>query len=72
MKKTDLARRLARQTHKSKAEAADDLDRVVHRILSNLRKGQPAQLPGLGRFQPGKKWSFEFEPGESDSPDGKK
>src|SRR5436190_1186052 len=49
MNKSDLAARLAKQTRSSKAEAADQLDRVVHRIVVNLRKGQPAPFPGLGR-----------------------
>lgn len=62
MKKIDLAKRLARQSHTSKAAAADRLDRVVHGILKNLRKGRPVSLPGLGRFTPGAKPAFEFEP----------
>ena len=62
MKKIDLTRRLARQSRLTKAAAADELDRVVHNILSNLRKGQPASLPGLGTFTPGPKVAFQFEP----------
>ena len=61
MNKSDLAARLARQTHSSKAEAADQLDRVVHEIIFNLRKGQPAPFPGLGSFRPGEKWRFQFD-----------
>lgn len=61
MNKADLAGRLAKQCGVSKAEAADQLDRVVHDIILNLRKGEPAPLPGLGRFTPGKKWDFQFE-----------
>lgn len=61
MKKQDIAGRLARQTRVSKALAADQLDRVVHDILSKLRKGQPAPLPGLGTFLPGPKPAFRFE-----------
>ncbi|HZT30208.1 MAG TPA: HU family DNA-binding protein [Bryobacteraceae bacterium] len=61
MKKPELARRLARQSGVSKAEAADQLDRVVHQILSNLRKGQPAALPGLGMFTPATRHGFHFE-----------
>jgi len=63
MTKSDLAERLARQTRLSKAEAADRLDRLVHQIVSNLRQGQPARLPGLGSFRPGSKWEFRFERG---------
>ena len=63
MNKSDLVRRLAKQTNRSKAEAADQVDRVVHQIVRDLRKGRPAQLPGLGRFKPGEKWRFQFDPG---------
>jgi len=61
MRKTELARRLARRSGVSKAEAADQLDRVVNQIVSNLRNGCVASLPGLGQFRPGKTIQFEFE-----------
>jgi nucleoid DNA-binding protein len=61
MKKPEIARRLARQSGVSKAEAADQLDRVVHDILAQLRKGEAAPLPGLGHFTPGPKGIFQFE-----------
>jgi nucleoid DNA-binding protein len=61
MKKPELAKRLARQAGVSKAEAADQLDRVVHQILSKLRRGQAAPLPGLGWFKPGPQGAFQFE-----------
>ena len=61
MKKPDLAKRLARQSKVSTAEAADQLDRVVHQILSKLRRGQTVPLPGLGQFTPGAKGAFRFE-----------
>jgi hypothetical protein len=65
MRKTQLAGRLARQSGVTKAEAADRLDRVVHQIVTNLRKGRVAMLPGLGQFlpskAPGEKWVFEFK-----------
>jgi nucleoid DNA-binding protein len=64
MKKSEIAKRLARRAGVSKAEAADQLDRVVHDILSRLRRGQPAELPGLGKFLPGGKREFEFEKGK--------
>jgi nucleoid DNA-binding protein len=50
MKKPEIARRLAREAGMTEAEAADQLDRVVHEILTNVRSGQTAALPGLGRF----------------------
>lgn len=61
MTKFDLAKGLARQTRLSRAEAADRLDRLLHQIVSNLRQGQPAHLPGLGSFSPGEKWQFRFD-----------
>jgi nucleoid DNA-binding protein len=62
MNKGELARKLARQTHRSKAAAADEVDRVVHQILTRLRRGEKATLPGLGTFVPGERPGFEFEP----------
>jgi nucleoid DNA-binding protein len=50
MRKPDIARKLAQQSGISQALAADQLDGVVNRILSELRKGQEAPLPGLGKF----------------------
>ena len=61
MKKQQIARRLAKRSGISSAEAADQLDRVVHEILSHLRGGRAAPLPGLGIFLPGAKWEFQFE-----------
>lgn len=61
MKKPEIARRLARQSGVTQAEAADQLDRVVHQILAKLRRGQPVPLPGLGRFTPGPDGVFHFE-----------
>ncbi len=62
MKKPELARRLARHSGVSKAEAADQLDRIVHHILTNLRKGHAAALPGLGKFTPDSRRGFHFQP----------
>jgi nucleoid DNA-binding protein len=61
MNKSELANRLAKQKHLSRAEAADQLDRVVHQIVFNLRNGKSAQFPGLGSFFPGEKWGFRFD-----------
>lgn len=65
MRKTDLTRRIARQTRVTQAEAADQLDRVIHEILVNLRKGEKASLPGLGEFRPSLDCPFRFEPSGS-------
>jgi nucleoid DNA-binding protein len=64
MNKGELANRLARETHRSKAAAADEVDRVVHQILKNLRRGERARLPGLGTFVPGAEPGFEFDADE--------
>ena len=69
MNKSELAVRLARQKHLSTAEAADQVDRVVHQIILNLRKGKPARFPGLGSFSPGERWGFRFD---SEIPGGKR
>ena len=53
MKKPDIAKRMARQSGVSQGEAADLLDQVVYRILSNLRKGTETEVPGLGKFVTG-------------------
>jgi len=61
MRKAEIARRLARQSGVSKAEAADELDRVINQILGKLRKGKAAEFPGLGLFTPGPNGSFVFK-----------
>ena len=61
MKKLALAELLAKQTNVSTGAAADDLDRVVHDVLKNLRRGRPAAVPGLGKFILGKDSVVRFE-----------
>ncbi len=61
MKKPEIAKSIARRAGVSEGEAADRLDRVVHQILSNLRNGKPAQIPGLGRFTNGADGRVRFE-----------
>jgi nucleoid DNA-binding protein len=61
MKKPDIARQLARRSHVSQAEAADRVDRVVHKILADLRRGKDTALPGLGRFKHGPDGRVAFE-----------
>ncbi len=65
MKKLDLTRKLARQARCSRAAAADERDRVVHEILSRLRRGDEAHLPGLGTFLPGAEPGFRFDKAEN-------
>jgi nucleoid DNA-binding protein len=61
MKKPDIARRLARRSGVTQAEAADRLDRMVGQILENVRNGKGASLPGLGRFMRTADGTLAFE-----------
>lgn len=73
MKKQDIAVRLARKAGVSRAAAADRLDRLIHDILTELKRGNPVSLPGLGTFTPGKRLNFEFDPRKpKDGPSGGK
>lgn len=62
MKKPEIAKGLAQDEGLTEAEAADRLDGVVHEILTKLRKGRPAPLPGLGRFTRGHDGVVSFQP----------
>jgi len=62
MKKPDIAKRMARESGVSEAEAADRLDRVVNQIISNLRRGRSSPLPGLGKFTSSPDGAIEFKP----------
>ena len=61
MKKPEIAKRVARRSRLSDGEAADRLDYVVCQILSRLREGRDAELPGLGRFSNGPDGRIAFE-----------
>jgi uncharacterized protein YidB (DUF937 family) len=61
MKKPEIAKRLARKMGASQGEAADRLDAVVRQIVSKLRRGEEAPLPGLGRFKVGPNGQVNFE-----------
>jgi nucleoid DNA-binding protein len=43
--KKDLARRLAKESHRSRAQAADVVDSLVHKLLMDLKR--PAQKPKI-------------------------
>lgn len=60
MDRDELTTRLAKEAGVSQAAAADELDQVIHRILTKLRRGKSVALPGLGQFLPGQ--GFRFEP----------
>ena len=40
MNKLDLARRLARKWHRSRGQAADDVDSLVYEMLKDLKEGE--------------------------------
>jgi hypothetical protein len=61
MKKSDLAKEMARRNGGDASDAADQLDSVVNGIIRTLRSGKAARLPGLGTITPGKKWTFQPE-----------
>ena len=65
MKKSDLARDVARRRGLKTGDAADQMDRVVNQIIRTLKAGRPARLPGLGTITPGKPWTFKPERNES-------
>ncbi len=60
MRKQDIARQLARQTGVTRAEAADQVDRLVNDILQKLRSGETATLPGFGSFERDPQGNIEF------------
>jgi nucleoid DNA-binding protein len=62
MKKPDIVKRMAREAGVTPAEAADRLDDVVRRLLSDLRQGRESAFPGLGRFHRGRDGKILFEP----------
>jgi nucleoid DNA-binding protein len=61
MKKPEIAKQLARRSRVSQAEAADRLDSVLHKIVSDLRGGRESALPGLGKFKKGPDGRLAFE-----------
>ena len=63
MKKEQIARQLAKESHITTAAAADQLDGVLHDILTRVRSGQSASFPGLGTFLPDHKNGFQFDAG---------
>ena len=45
MNKLEFTLRLARESNRSPGEAADDVDKFVHRILKDLRRGKGQATP---------------------------
>ena len=52
MRREELADVLARHAHLSQAAARDQVDELVHKILTALRSGRAIELPGLGKLVP--------------------
>jgi len=61
MKNSSLVKQIAGKNGVNTGEAAEQMDRVVNRIIRTLRGGKPARLPGLGTITPGKQWTFKPE-----------
>jgi nucleoid DNA-binding protein len=61
MKKEQLARRLAKESHMTAGAAADQVDRILNDLFKRVRKGQSASLPGLGTFRSGRDQDFQFD-----------
>ena len=64
MKKSDLAREIAKRRSGRAGDAADEMDCAVNQIIRTLKRGHPARLPGLGTITPGKYWTFQQEHNE--------
>ena len=45
MNKLEFTLRLARESNRSPGQAADDVDKFVHRILKDLRRGKSQAPP---------------------------
>ena len=50
MKQEELARELARESRLPAAVAQEQIEELVHRIVRKLRRGQPVDLPGVGKL----------------------
>jgi len=61
MKKSDLVREIVKQCGVEPAQAADEVDQAVNKILRALRHGRETRLPGIGTIAPGKPWVFRPE-----------
>jgi len=50
MQHEELASKLAERNRVSRAEARDQVDELVRKIVASLRNGTPAEFPGAGRL----------------------
>jgi nucleoid DNA-binding protein len=62
MKKPELAKRLARESNSTIAEAADRLDRTIGEIVRELKQSGQAHLPGVGEFTRTRRGRLAFQP----------
>ena len=58
VKRQDLARTLSERSSLSEGQAQDEFDRVVHDVVTSLRQGQPAEMPGVGHMM-AKSWTVK-------------
>ena len=61
MKRQRLTRLTSQPNAKPDSATAETVDKIVHRILKLVRKGEIAVWPGLGRFKLGDSAQIEFE-----------
>lgn len=61
MKRQRLTRLSSQPNAKPDTATAETVDKIVHRILKQVRKGETAVWPGLGRFKLGDSAQIEFE-----------
>lgn len=52
MNKLDLARRLARESHRSRGQAADEVDTLVYKLLKDLRRNPVKEATKSGAKAP--------------------
>ncbi len=61
MKKQDIAERLARKAKVTPADAADRLDKLIHDVLAELKRGHPVALPGIGTLSRGDRQDLRLD-----------
>jgi nucleoid DNA-binding protein len=70
MQQRQLIRRLARKSKVSEAVAADSIDKVVHAIVSRLRRKQVAEVPGIAKLQPKRNGGIAVNPSNTGKEQG--
>jgi nucleoid DNA-binding protein len=64
MKNSAIIKKVARRHSIEPADAADRMAGIVDQLVSKLKRGEEAHLPGLGKILPGRKWAFRQDPDE--------